>query len=262
MERNVMIAMNISARVIPFALRMLTFAAASVAVAGCGRVPGQLVFLHNQAPDEGCSISADEGHPYIGTSVVDVSLVRASAESGLWVFPLLKNNLPGSGDGLDPNQIFISSFAVDISMMTGPPSLQTLFATLESDATTRALLHYKTPWSGTIKSGGGTLATSVASMPTDLAARLAAETDVAETPDLWLNVKIRAFGSSTTQTFESDPFDYPVSVCSGCLVGNIRPCPYTSPPANTGNPCNVAQDGIVDCCLAGNDLICPPPVVL
>jgi len=255
-----MIAMNIPARVIPFALRTLTLAAASVALVGCGRVPGQLVFLHNQAPDEGCSISAAEEHPYIGSSTVDVSLVRASAESGLWVFPLLKNNLPGSDDGPDPNQIFINSFAVDISMLTGPDSLRTFFSTLESDGGTRALLHYKTPWSATIKSGGGTLATAVASMPTDLAARLAGEPDVSDAPVLWLSVKIRAFGSSTNQTYESDPFDYPVSVCSGCLVANIQPCPYLGQPANPGNPCNVAQDAPVDCCLTGNDRICPPVV--
>ena len=256
-----MIAMNISARVIPFAPRLLVLAALSGSAVGCGRVPGQLVFLHNQAPDPGCAISAEEDHPYIGTSTVDVSLVRASAESGLWVFPLLKNNLPGSMEGPDPNQIFISSFAVDISMLTGPEPLRMFFNNLESTEASRLLLHYKTPWSGTVKPGGGTLATAVAGLPTDLAARIAGQPDISEVPALWLNVKIRAFGSSTNQTYESDAFDYPVSICSGCLVGNIQPCPYRAPPANSGNPCNIAQDGIVDCCITGNDRICPPPVV-
>ena len=256
-----MIAMNAPARVLPIAVRLLTLAWLSTVATACGRVPGQLVFLQNQSPDEGCSISADENHPYQGTGLMDASLVRSSAQSGLWVFPLLKNNLPGSTEGPDPNQIFISSFAVDISMLTGPASLSTFFDGLEADAATRSLLHFKTPWAGTVKPGGGTLATAVASLPTDLAARLAGQPDVGEIPSLWLNVQIRAFGSTTNQDFESDPFSYPVSVCSGCLVANVQPCPYRAAPANPGNPCNVAQDAPVDCCLTGNDLLCPPPVV-
>ncbi len=257
-----MISMNIPARVIPFRVRLLAMSSllSSLAALGCGRVPGQLVFLHNQTPDQGCSISADEGHPYQGTGLVDASLVRAGAESGLWVFPLLKNNLPPSSEGPDPNQIFISSFAVDIGFLSGPQSLATFLSGLDA-GDTRALFHYKTPWSATITSGGGTLATAVAALPTDLAAQLAAHPDVGVTPTLWLNVQIRAFGSSTTQDFESDPFNYPVALCKGCLVANVQPCPYHAAPANPGNPCNIAQDAPVDCCLSGNDLICPPPVV-
>jgi hypothetical protein len=257
-----MIAMNRLARVIPNAVRILALGPVLALAAGCGRVPGQLVFLQNQTPDQGCVISPDENHPYQGTGLVDASLVRSSATSGLWVFPLLKNNLPGSsGEGPDPNQIFIDSFSVDISWLTGSDSLRALINEIEADGATRALLHYKTPWSGTIMSGGGTFATAVASMPTDLAARLDAHADVTETPSLWLQVQIRAFGSTTNQDVESDPFNYPVAVCSGCLVANLQPCPYRTAPANPGHPCNVAQDAPVDCCLAGNDLICPPPVV-
>ena len=257
-----MIAMNIPVRVVPNAVHtFLLTTLFAVAVGGCGRVPGQLVFLHNQTPDPGCAISADEDHPYQGTGLVDTSLVRSSAPSGLWVFPLLKNNFPGSSEGPDANQIFISSFAIDISVLTGPQSLTSFVNGLEGDGATRALLHFKTPWSGTVTSGGGTLATAVASMPTDLAARLEAQPDLKEIPSLWLNVQIRAFGSTINQDVESDPFNYPVSICSGCLVANVQPCPYRNAPANTGNPCNPAQDYAIDCCLSGNDLICPPPVV-
>jgi hypothetical protein len=68
------------------------------------------------------------------------------------------------------------------------------------------------------------------------------------------------FGHTTTRDIESDPFDYPVSVCAGCLVANVRACPYTTAPTNLGNECNVAQDTPVDCCTVGGDLICPPVV--
>ena len=76
-----------------------------------------------------------------------------------------------------------------------------------------------------------------------------------------MNLRVRAFGHTTVQDIESDPFDFPVYVCDGCLVANLQPCPVTVAPTNEGHACNVAQDAPVDCCVNGNNLICPPPVV-
>ena len=58
----------------------------------------------------------------------------------------------------------------------------------------------------------------------------------------------------------SDPFNFPVQVCNGCLVGSVSPCPYASAPANSGNSCNPAQDQVVDCCTENGELVCPPTV--
>ena len=73
-----------------------------------------------------------------------------------------------------------------------------------------------------------------------------------------VNIRVRAFGKTNTQTLESDPLDYPVYVCNGCLVANVLTCPFPSAPANEGNPCNVSQDNFVDCCSLNGELICPP----
>jgi hypothetical protein len=161
------------------------------------------------------------------------------------------------------NQIFLSSFAVDIKPLgPAPAQTQVLFDKLNSDPSSAdyALLHYQTPWSGSVGSGGSKISAFVAAFPTELAHRIGATGEVGLAPSLWVNLRVRAFGSTTTQTLESDPFDYPVSVCSGCLVANLSPCPYSSAPANPGNPCNVAQDYPVDCCLSGSNLICPAVV--
>ena len=237
----------------------------ATALGACGRIPGQFEVVNNQVPKPGCLIPVDETL-YAGQGLLDVSLVRPGAESAYLVFPLLKNNLAPSSSGPDVNQIFLSSFAVDIQPI-GPSSPQTqlsyqLFNTLNSNSgsTDYALLHYQTPWSGSVASGGGKISSWVAAFPVDLAARLRATQELGTSPTLWVNLRIRAFGSTTVQDIESDPFNYPVAVCSGCLVGNLQPCPYTSPPANTGNPCNPAQDQLVDCCLSGSELICPPVV--
>ena len=73
--------------------------------------------------------------------------------------------------------------------------------------------------------------------------------------------EIRPSESNTVNgSIESDDFHYRITVCDGCLVGNTGMCPFLVPPANLGNPCNPAQDELVDCCTTSGNLICPPLV--
>ena len=252
-----MIAMNAPSRSL-----LLLALSSVVAAAACGRVPGQFEIVNDQVPltaGGGCAIPTDDG-VYSGQGTMDLQLVKPGAEAGFLFFPLLKNNLPPSGSGPDVNQIFLSSFAVDISVASAPPQTAALFAALESGSSAdRALLHFKTLWSGSIGSGGKVSA-FVPAFPVELAQRVNALQEVGVSPSLWVNLKVRAFGSTTTQNIESDPFNYPLAVCAGCLIANVQPCPYTVAPRNTGNPCNIAQDYPVDCCLSGSDLVCPPVV--
>ncbi len=229
--------------------------------AACGRVPGQFEIVNNQVPSstDGCQIPIDETK-YTGQGTMDLRLVRAGAEAGYLLFPLLKNNLPGAEDGPDINRISLSSFAVDITLASAPPSATALFAALESgSASERALLHFKTPWSGTV-SAGGKSAAGVSAVPVALVQRISALQEIGVSPSLWLNLRVRAFGSTRNGAIESDPFDYPLAICSGCLVASVQACPATAAPTRTGNACNIAQDDPVDCCLSGTDLVCPSVV--
>jgi hypothetical protein len=55
----------------------------------------------------------------------------------------------------------------------------------------------------------------------------------------------------------SNPFQYPISVCTDCVVNVTGACPATGTP-RTGDACNIFQDGVVDCCTAPDgDLVCP-----
>jgi hypothetical protein len=55
----------------------------------------------------------------------------------------------------------------------------------------------------------------------------------------------------------AQPFTFPVTVCTDCVISEIGPCPTTGTP-RTGNPCNPFQDGALDCCVeADNSLTCP-----
>jgi hypothetical protein len=55
----------------------------------------------------------------------------------------------------------------------------------------------------------------------------------------------------------SNPFQYPISVCTDCIVNNTGACPMTGTPRG-GDPCNIFQDGVVDCCTdTTGSLVCP-----
>jgi hypothetical protein len=233
-------------------------------LAACGRVPGQFEILQNQAPTAGtCEITTDR-MVYRGEGTLDLALVSAGQEAAYFLFPLVINNLPGSmAGGPDGNEIDVHSFAIDIGTNKQsylPPKVDDLFKTLNETpgSSDYALLHYSQPWAVTISSGGGLAATFVDAFPVALAQRVLATGDVGvSSSSMTVNARVRVFGSTNTQDMESDPFDYPINVCNGCLVHNLLPCPYTSAPAFTGNLCNLSQDEPVDCCSLNGNLVCP-----
>src|SRR5262245_28470686 len=105
-------------------------------LAACGRVPGQFQIINNQVPTGNCSIPVNES-VYQGQGRLDARLVRSGAESAFYVFPLLENNFPGSpGDDIDTNMITLTSFGVDISVLTAPPATTTLIDALNANAST------------------------------------------------------------------------------------------------------------------------------
>ncbi|HMF39115.1 MAG TPA: hypothetical protein VKQ32_00410 [Polyangia bacterium] len=232
-------------------------------VAACGRIPGQFEVIQNQVPMGGCTIDTNR-MLYRGEGHLDLSLVSPSASTAYLMFPLVINNLSASSSGsADPNEIAVNSFAVDIGTSKQsylPPKVQDLFKTLNQDpnAPDYALLHYSLPWAATISSGGGVIAAGVDAFPVELAQRVLATGDVTNSStSMLVNIRVRIFGNTKSQSMESDPFDYPVYVCNGCLVASDLACPVSGAPALTGNACNIAQDDRVDCCSLNGNLICP-----
>jgi len=59
------------------------------------------------------------------------------------------------------------------------------------------------------------------------------------------------------------PFEYPVTVCDGCVANILGDCPLafgTEVPEDMANPCNAFQDGVVHCCMSASGPVCPPTV--
>jgi hypothetical protein len=231
-------------------------------VAACGRVPGQFEILNDQVPSTTmCAVPINVA-VYQGKGTLDVSIVRSDLGSAYFFFPLMQNNLPrGSTGTIDPNQIELSGFDIDITPQD-PAGLAAPIAAVFQAAAGTPLVHHQTSWSGTIASGGGQLTAIVPAFPLALAQNLAAAGGLgAGAAALTVNLRVQARGMTTNGTdMQSDPFDFPVDICSGCLVASTGPCPFMTAAANLGNSCNPAQDQPVDCCTDNGALVCPPTV--
>jgi len=76
-----------------------------------------------------------------------------------------------------------------------------------------------------------------------------------------IEASVIIYGKMGGGTLTGTPFLYPVTVCDDCVV-NILPggCGTASAAVNLGDPCNVFQDGVVDCCSnPDNTVTCPSP---
>ncbi len=240
----------------PRTFRRFVVALLPLALAACGRVPGQFEILNNQVPPaSGACVIPVNPMVYSGEGMLDVSAVQGSFETAYYMFPLIENNLPGHGAmGQDGNQIQLSGFDVDISAVGFPKAgAAQVLATVDS-----SLLHFRVPWSGGVSSNGGQISAIVEAVPVGLAQALAMGAGLDASPSLTLNLRVQALGTTNNGTsMTSDPFNFPVDVCNGCLAASIGTCPLPAAPVNKGNACNPAQDQFVDCCTDNGALVCP-----
>lgn len=77
--------------------------------------------------------------------------------------------------------------------------------------------------------------------------------------------KVTPFGvvGGGGDTVDGVPFEYPVTICDGCVAQILGTCPLAfGTPVGTADPnsCNAFQDGTVQCCMSASGPICPPTV--
>jgi hypothetical protein len=79
-------------------------------------------------------------------------------------------------------------------------------------------------------------------------------------------VRVKIFGERDDDDMESLPFEYPITVCRGCLIVDAGMCSAIDPMASlpAGGICNLLQDENLACCtLASGMAQCPakPPTM-
>jgi hypothetical protein len=232
-------------------------AVATMSTPGCGGPTGQFYVVHNQVPSAGCVIPASKDAPYQGDGVLDVRVPSLRSDTAYLLFPLLENDLSADGaGGVEPNRIALGGFEVDVAFVDGSAAAADFFATIGADPSLTALLHYQTPWSGSVDPAGGTTSTSTGVFPAETARRLRDGNVLGDQGYARVSANVRAFGDTLGGGITSDVFRYPIRICDGCLINSVTACPATGP-VLAGGVCNPGQDAPVDCCTQGTDLVCP-----
>ena len=144
----------------------------------------------------------------------------------------------------------------DIELQVGPSETIDAANTVIIDDTIDTI-QFRSLFSAPLPPNGGLTAADLDLVPLSTLAAIRAR--VGNTNGQRVHVQVTAnatmFGDYYGDQIESSPFQFPVTVCNDCVIANRDPITGKLPACEgfvatprLGNPCNVFQDGLVDCC--------------
>jgi hypothetical protein len=204
------------------------------AAAGCANTGDEGMFIvNNTAPPIGtvCTLTGDPAQAFLAHG----SIV-ANAPSGYLLTPLLKSRVDALAGHEDQRTIHVGGANIVLSRADTAGNLSQVAT-------------YTSLFSGSLDP----LATA------NFAFELVPASQLAVTTNTELSADITAFGMLGNDMIEAEPFTYAVTVCTNCITINHGDCATAMPAVRTGDPCNVFQDGQVDCCMSATGLLCPGP---
>lgn len=217
-----------------------------------------LFILHNQVPEEGCIVPAQDTGLYRSIGTLDVR----APNPGYLFTPVVQNGTAVDPD--NPNQNVVILQGADISLVAGTTSTSIELLDglggaplLREEQQRRTML-----FSGSV-APGGTTGVGFLALDADQVNELRAAMDSKGWTSVQIVARISIFGEiDGGGLVETPPFDYPITVCIGCLVRDLGACSSVPPGTQirTGNSCNPYQDTPVDCCTSNGALLCPAPV--
>jgi hypothetical protein len=236
---------------------MNRFAVALVAVlsGACTADSTTVYILQNQVIGAGCTVSGDIHAVGLSEGRLDVTEPLpgfVSANPGYTFGPVVVNAAVTSTTMPTLHIVFLQG--ADVELRSGPSTRsQDIINSLAAANDTKRTVRF----SAAITAGGST------GVPYDIidgeqTQRIGGL--IGESESVQLIAHTSVFGTIDGGDIVSAPFDYPVSVCKGCLWDVIGPCSAIPMGAtiSKGGPCNLLQDVGLTCCTDPNmNLVCP-----
>jgi hypothetical protein len=226
-----------------------------LALFGCANQGDEgMIVLNNTAIAGACTLSGTKGQPFIAHGQI-----YAYGSAGYFLTPLIESRVVLAEGDTDLTQRTIFLKGANITLEVKAVSIEkpgNVFSTGSitlsgTDAQFSSLFSGSLPPSGTVNVGFDVI-------PVPTLRKIAASSGAAD-GDRWtaeVLATVSILGELGGDDVESLPFQFPIAVCNDCVVRNLGACPKT--PVNTGNACNIFQDGAVDCCVdAAGFLVCP-----
>lgn len=215
---------------------------ALVMLVGCADHGAEGMFIVNNSAPSGtlCSLTGDPIQPFLaGGYISQLSPV------GYFFTPLIESRITATTSQTSQRTIHLEGANVVLSAAGTTGQLTTISS-------------YTVLFSGSVPPNDGTINAGVELVPLSVIQSFATSTT-----DTQLSANITTFGTLGGDKIEAEPFDYPITVCHDCIIHSIAAsCVGAAAALNLGNPCNPFQDGIVDCCLNGTQLVCPTVVAM
>jgi hypothetical protein len=245
------------------------FLAVAIASAACAADQGDksIILLRNQAPQNGCVISADLSGAGLSSGVMDLYAWPAGhATFGYTLTPLIENLATADVANLDlvrRRTALLQGAHVDISFNSNAFMTDSDQSALDQ----AGLLHFDSRFAGAVEPNQGTAAVSFQIVPAAVFDAIKVKYQALEgqmnvsIPSVDMVVKVVLYGMQNDGAFEAEPFEYPVTACDGCLTVTHGLCSslLNTFMSRTGGACYVPQDGVVDCCIDDTTMtpVCP-----
>jgi hypothetical protein len=206
-----------------------------------------ILIIKNVAPGAGCTFMASEDEPFFSHGVL--TLDDPNFPMPVYVVnPQMKSRITALDTEIDQKTIITSGADVDVSFAD-----TTLFSSSElDDLKSQGLTHFKQLFSAPITPNGGLTDAGFVLLPAALVTAIGGKLPAGGQTEVVSVFTVR--GNFSGADVSSQAFQYAVTVGHNLVVNPVA-CPAATTP-RTGNPCNEAQDGVVDCC-AGNPMVCP-----
>lgn len=208
-----------------------------------------VIILHNQAPQEGCLVTGDQDAPALPFGTLDL------AGGQPYVFtPVVRSSALENPDDINDNVVFLRG--ADVELLAAPTQRSIDVITMLGPAeTVRTHL-----FSANVEPGGssGVIFILIDQQQVGNLANI-----IGPEESVQLVARLSVFGEIDGADVTSPEFDYPITVCEGCLVRTVYPDCASLPDGATiapGGVCNAFQDGIVDCCVSGGVTQCPASI--
>lgn len=236
--------------------RLVTIVLISSSAAACATDGGEsIIVLKNVKPGAGCTFTATESEAYVTHGTLDLSFDQPYLFAGQMKSRLVLSADPtGTGPSasdIDAKTIFLRSANIDLKFPNSPIDLSGVPA---------GLTHFKKLFSAVLRPETITDATFEL-IPADLVKAI--RTINGAPPNIEVEATFTVVGDLGGDTVSSQPFVFPVTIGTALTVHNQGQCPLPKGAVvDPGNPCNIAQDGDVDCCTDAttNAQVCPATV--
>lgn len=226
---------------------------------GIGVVPGcanggdaSIIVLRGVAPaSTECTFSATTTELTASSGALDATW------GGGYLLPLQLTTRVTAATGMENQRlVFVTGALVDIAF---PDS--TLFsADLLAQWKTKGLTHFKAERAQVINPNGGLSDTSFGVFPGELSLAILQAAPNFLTLNAQVTLKVVGGLGQSGDDLASDPFVFPITVLRNGLTPSKGLCSSVSSSfaPRVGNPCNVGQDAVTDCCTDPNmHLVCP-----